>query len=169
MRRIVASNVAVSRRMSRTRGHDNPREVALRSILHRRGLRFRIHLELIPGSRRSADIVFPRQRVAVFLDGCFWHGCPLHGTWPKVNAEWWRAKIETNKLRDRDTDDRLAATRWTVVRVWEHESLGAAAHRIATVVGATTPTQERFEGATQAARRESNCDPSGKTMDHSGV
>jgi DNA mismatch endonuclease, patch repair protein len=120
--------------MSRTSGRDNPHELALRSMLHRRGLRFRVHTRLIPGSQRSADIVFPGPRVVVYLDGCFWHGCPLHGTWPKLNAEWWRAKIEANKRRDSDTNARLLAAGWKVVRVWEHEDLHDAALRIETAL-----------------------------------
>ena len=119
-----------ARRMSRTPQRDNPHERSLRSELHRRGLRFRLHRRLILGSRRSVDIVFPASRTAVFVDGCFWHGCPVHGTWPKNNAEWWRAKIETNIARDRDTNDKLADAGWTVLRVWEHEDLSAAADRI---------------------------------------
>jgi DNA mismatch endonuclease (patch repair protein) len=84
--------------------------------------------------RRRADIVFAKKRVVVFVDGCFWHGCPEHGTWPKENRQWWREKIEANVARDRDTDTRLRASGWTVVRVWEHEdplqAAGAIAHRL---------------------------------------
>lgn len=119
-----------SERMSRTAQRDNLRERSLRSELHRRGLRFRLHRKLIEGSRRTVDIVFPLQRVAIFLDGCFWHGCPKHGTWPKNNADWWRNKIETNVHRDRDTNLRLKKAGWTVIRVWEHEDICAAAARI---------------------------------------
>jgi DNA mismatch endonuclease (patch repair protein) len=68
--------------------------------------------------------------VAVFVDGCFWHGCPTHGTWPKSNAEWWRAKIEANRARDVDTDARLTTGGWVAVRVWEHEAPTSAADRI---------------------------------------
>jgi DNA mismatch endonuclease (patch repair protein) len=91
-------------------------------------------MRLLPGSQRTADIVFPRRRVAVYLDGCFWHGCPIHGTWPKLNADWWRAKIEANKCRDKDTDARLRSAGWMVIRVWEHENLEAAANRVVKVV-----------------------------------
>ena len=80
------------------------------------------------------DIVFPVPRTAVFLDGCFWHGCPQHGTWPKNNADWWRAKINANIARDRDTDAKLLAAGWLVVRVWEHEAIAAAANRIQAAV-----------------------------------
>jgi DNA mismatch endonuclease (patch repair protein) len=73
-------------------------------------------------------------KVAVFCDGCYWHGCPEHGTWPKANAEWWREKIEANKRRDQDTDAELAAAGWAVIRVWEHQDPKDAARRVAGVV-----------------------------------
>lgn len=130
------------KRMAATRGRDNAREKLLRSCLHRRGLRFRLHHQIVDGTRRSADIVFPSSRVAVFLDGCFWHGCPLHGTWPKNNADWWREKIETNVARDRDTDRRLASLGWTVLRVWEHETIDDAVDRIERVVRANSDQAE---------------------------
>jgi DNA mismatch endonuclease (patch repair protein) len=102
----------------------------LRSSLFRKGFRYRVHASLIGGSKRTVDIVFPRQRIAVFVDGCFWHGCPVHGTWPKNNAQWWRAKIEANRSRDRDTDRHLADLGWVVIRIWEHEEIMAAVDRI---------------------------------------
>jgi DNA mismatch endonuclease (patch repair protein) len=123
-----------SKRMSRTAQRDNSGELALRSELHRRGLRFRLHRHLLVGVRRSADIAFPSSRTAIFVDGCFWHGCPEHGTWPKNNAAWWRAKINGNIARDRDTDVRLIDAGWTVLRVWEHEAVQAAADRIEAAV-----------------------------------
>jgi len=123
-----------SRRMRATAGRDNAAERALRSALHATGLRFRIHRRLLPGSTRTTDVVLPRAQVAVFVDGCFWHGCPIHGTWPKRNSEWWRAKIDANRRRDRDTDTRLSALGWEVVRIWEHEDPIEAAARIAMVV-----------------------------------
>lgn len=84
--------------------------------------------------RRRADIVFASARVAVFLDGCFWHGCPKHGTWPKANADWWRTKIRRNQQRDTDTDKLLAANGWRVVRVWSHDDPVRAAVRIVALV-----------------------------------
>jgi DNA mismatch endonuclease (patch repair protein) len=84
--------------------------------------------------RRRVDIVFPRERVAVFVDGCFWHSCPDHATHPRANAEFWRSKLQRNVDRDRDTDGRLEALGWTVLRFWEHEDPGAAADRIEAVV-----------------------------------
>lgn len=122
--------------MRATPRRDTPAEIALRSELHHRGLRYRIDYPPLPELRRRADIVFTRQKVAVFCDGCYWHGCPEHGTWPKANAEWWRRKIEANRVRDRDTDRRLTAAGWTVIRVWEHEDPAVAANTVAKAVRA---------------------------------
>lgn len=122
------------RRMSRQRSRDTGIEMALRRELHRAGLRFRIHRRPLPGVRREVDIVFGPVKVAVFVDGCYWHGCPEHATWPKNNAEFWKAKIEGNRVRDADTDARFAEAGWTVVRVWEHENPVAAAAGIESVV-----------------------------------
>jgi DNA mismatch endonuclease (patch repair protein) len=118
--------------MIRTRGFDNPRERAIRSELHRLGLRFRIHYRAVSGTTRTIDIAFTRLRLAVFCDGCFWHGCPQHATQPKTNAEWWRQKIAANVARDRDTNARLLASGWSVLRIWEHESVDRA---VAMIVG----------------------------------
>ncbi|MEE2058319.1 very short patch repair endonuclease [Rhodococcus artemisiae] len=117
-------------RMSRQRRRDTVPELALRRELHRRGLRFFVDRAPIAGMRRRADLVFPRRRVAVYVDGCFWHRCPEHATAPKNNAEWWDAKLAANVRRDRDTDARLADAGWTVVRVWEHEDATTAADRV---------------------------------------
>src|SRR5258706_12912524 len=117
--RPPASSLDVRRRMQATRRRDTPGEIALRQALRALGLRYRVDVT-VPGTRRRADVAFIRAKVAVFLDGCFWHGCPKHGTWPKVNASWWRTKIEGNRLRDRDTDRRLRRAGWTVIRYWEH-------------------------------------------------
>ncbi|MEA2381596.1 MAG: mismatch endonuclease, patch repair protein [Solirubrobacteraceae bacterium] len=122
--------------MRAQRERDTGIEREIRSRLHARGLRFRVHRRLLQGSRREVDVVFPGARVAVFVDGCFWHGCPEHGTWPRNNAEFWRRKIEDNVRRDADTNARLEADGWTVVRVWEHESPAEATTRIAAVVDA---------------------------------
>ncbi|HAF20244.1 MAG TPA: very short patch repair endonuclease [Chloroflexi bacterium] len=116
--------------MSANRKKNTSPERRLRSALHRLGLRYRIHAKPIQGSNMSADVVFRPSRVAVFLDGCFWHGCETHGTWPAVNREYWRAKISGNVLRDRRVDDLLAQAGWNSIRVWEHESSTAAANRI---------------------------------------
>ncbi|MTE18107.1 DNA mismatch endonuclease Vsr [Streptomyces sp. TRM43335] len=121
-------------RMSRQRSRDTEVELALRRALHASGLRYRVHRRPVKGVRREADIVFGPARVAVFVDGCFWHGCPQHATWPKNNAEFWRRKIEGNRTRDLDTDARLADAGWAAVRVWEHEDPAEAAARIAALV-----------------------------------
>ncbi len=106
-------------------------ELRLRRCLHAMGLRYRVDQAVLKRPRRTADLVFTRARVAVFVDGCFWHGCPEHASWPKSNADFWRDKIETNRRRDKDTDDRLEAEGWAVVRIWEHEDPHEAANRIA--------------------------------------
>jgi DNA mismatch endonuclease (patch repair protein) len=116
--------------MSRQKSRNTQVEVALRKALHAAGLRYRVHRRPVPGVRREADIVFIGAKVAVFVDGCFWHGCPDHATWPKNNAQFWRDKIESNRRRDTDTDARLAEAGWLAVRVWEHEATEAAADRV---------------------------------------
>jgi DNA mismatch endonuclease (patch repair protein) len=88
-------------------------------------------------ARRTIDIVFPKLKVAVFLDGCFWHGCPQHATQPKSNAEWWRAKLDKNVSRDAETTEHLRAEGWTVLRFWEHEMPNDVADTVrATVLAA---------------------------------
>jgi len=125
--------------MKSARREDTRPEKLLRSHLHRLGLRFRIQQKLLDGIRRKADVVFRPARVVVLVDGCFWHGCPEHGTWPKENAAFWRDKIETNRRRDADTDRRLIEEGWLVIRVWEHEDPLTAATRIAEAVRARRP------------------------------
>ncbi|MEC3979835.1 very short patch repair endonuclease [Amycolatopsis sp. H20-H5] len=120
--------------MSRQRSRNTGIELALRRELHGRGLRYRIHRCPLPSMRREADLVFGPSRVAVFIDGCFWHGCPEHATWPKRNGEFWRTKIEKNRARDIDTDRRLDAAGWVSARAWEHEDPADAASRIAVLL-----------------------------------
>ncbi len=98
------------------------------------GIRFRVDYPL-PGLRRRADIALPRAHVAVFVDGCFWHSCPEHGTLPKSNTLWWSEKLAANRDRDRNTDERLARGGWTVIRVWEHEDPAEAVDRIRRATG----------------------------------
>lgn len=116
------------------RRRDTSCEMEIRSLLHAAGLRYRVDARPLPEWRRRADLVFPRVRTAVFIDGCFWHGCPDHRALPKANASWWRAKIARNRERDAETDERLQAAGWTVLRIWEHEDPAEAAARIAEVV-----------------------------------
>jgi len=107
-------------------------EIALRRALHRRGLRFRKDYKIASGGRGvRADVVFPRQRVAVFVDGCYWHGCPQHFRMPTRNADYWAAKIARNQARDRRVSDELGAAGWRVLRVWEHEPPDDAAALVA--------------------------------------
>jgi DNA mismatch endonuclease (patch repair protein) len=120
--------------MRRVRSRDTPAELAIRSRLHRLGLRFRVHKAPLGSLNRRADIVFPRQRVAAFVDGCFWHGCPEHGSWPAANATWWRAKIERNRARDTETDRLLTQAGWMVMRIWEHDDPDEAATQVAAAV-----------------------------------
>lgn len=116
--------------MSRVRNRDTQPEMAIRRELHRRGLRYRVSYR-IPGIGRVVpDIVFTRRKVAVFVDGCFWHRCPTHATFPKANEAWWAEKLEKNVCRDRANDERLTTAGWAVIRVWEHEEPRVAADRI---------------------------------------
>lgn len=106
--------------MQLQRRRDTAPEVAIRRVLHAHGLRYRVAFK-VPGlPRRTIDVAFPRKKVALFIDGCFWHGCPQHGVQPKNNADWWHAKLQGNAERDRSTDDHLQRNGWTVIRIWEH-------------------------------------------------
>lgn len=122
--------------MQANRSRDTGPELAIRSLLHRRGLRYRVVARPIPEVRRTADIVFTRAKVAVFVDGCFWHVCPQHYREPASNVGYWREKARRNVERDRETDALLTAAGWTVVRVWEHVDPADAVERIAEIVAA---------------------------------
>ncbi|MFJ6103929.1 very short patch repair endonuclease [Streptomyces sp. NPDC092359] len=120
--------------MSRQAGKDTAAELAVRRLLHAAGLRYRVEYP-VPGMvRRRIDVAFTSVKVAVLIDGCFWHGCPEHATQPKANAEWWRQKLDRNKSRDRETTEHLQTQGWAVLRFWEHESPEAVALRIAATV-----------------------------------
>ena len=117
--------------MQRQPTRDTYPEMALRRLLHAYGLRYRVDASPLAGLRRRADIVFRPARVAVFVDGCFWHGCPDHGSRPThANPGYWSTKTATNRDRDRDTDERLRAAGWYSVRIWEHEPAESAVHRV---------------------------------------
>lgn len=124
------SSDAARRVMQGNRRRDTRPEMRIRRALHALGYRYRVDRAPLPSLRRRADIVFTRQRVAVFVDGCFWHRCPRHGTSPRSNAEYWQAKIARNVERDRETDADLRDSGWRVVRVWEHEPVGEAVDRV---------------------------------------
>ena len=123
--RLVVSNES-SARMAKQAIRDTVPEMVIRKALSAAGLRYRVDYPLPGLPRRRADIVFTRQHLAVFVDGCFWHKCPEHATFPKTNAEWWRQKLQRNWDRDRETDIILTTNGWEVIRVWEHEDIGYA-------------------------------------------
>ncbi|MEW2607488.1 MULTISPECIES: very short patch repair endonuclease [Streptomyces] len=120
--------------MRGNRSKDTRPELRLRSLLHKQGLRYRVAARPLPELRRTADLIFSRPKVAVFVDGCFWHGCPEHLRESHKNADFWRNKIEGNRTRDAETDHLLQMAGWTVIRVWEHEDPEAAAARVVSTV-----------------------------------
>lgn len=126
----ISPGGALSRKMSSLARRDTLPEIELRQALHARGMRFRVQFPVPGNKRRRIDIAFTRVRLAVYVDGCFWHGCPEHGTQPVANADWWVWKIQRNQWRDRDTDEKLRHSGWTVLRVWEHEDVERAAVRV---------------------------------------
>lgn len=131
----VPSSSAVSARMRRQARGDTGPELLLRRLLHAAGLRYRVAYKVPGMPRRTIDIAFTRARVAVFVDGCFWHSCPDHATFPAANAAWWSAKLAGNKRRDLSTTEHLVGLGWEVVRIWEHEDMVIQAqvvvHRVA--------------------------------------
>jgi DNA mismatch endonuclease, patch repair protein len=132
-----ASTPDIRRRMQGQRTRDTKPEMVIRRMVHRAGLRYRVDRAPVVGVRRRADLVFAGPRLAVFVDGCFWHGCPQHCRLPARNYEFWQAKIERNFARDLDTTRRLEDAGWRVLRIWEHEPPEQGAQRlIATVRGA---------------------------------
>jgi DNA mismatch endonuclease (patch repair protein) len=124
------SSAAVSAVMRGNRKTDTRPEIALRSALHRRGHRFRKNVRPEPDINCRVDILFRRTRLVIFVDGCFWHGCPKHGTSPRTNAVYWTPKIARNVERDRANDELLARRGWQVLRTWEHEPPTEAVSRI---------------------------------------
>lgn len=126
----TASSVGVRASMRANRPRDTRPELSLRSLLHQRGLRYRVDTRPIAEVRRRADLIFPGNRVAIFVDGCFWHGCPDHYRPATKNREFWQEKINGNRARDTETNEMLAAAGWTVIRVWEHDDLAQAAIEI---------------------------------------
>jgi DNA mismatch endonuclease (patch repair protein) len=126
--------------MQANRRRDTQPELRLRSALHRAGCRFRVDLPVQTDDRSiRVDIAFPRRRVAIFVDGCFWHGCPVHGTQPRSNTWYWGPKLRRNVERDGIADSALSAAGWIVVRVWEHELVDAALERILDIVRSGEP------------------------------
>lgn len=129
-----ASSGAVRASMQSNKGRDTKPELALRRAVHSLGLRYRVAFRPIKSVRRTADLVFTRAKVAVFMDGCFWHGCPTHHTVAVTNAGFWAEKVRRTRERDLETDRLLAEAGWRVLRVWEHEDPVEAAERVAALV-----------------------------------
>ncbi|WP_232074795.1 very short patch repair endonuclease [Phytohabitans suffuscus] len=133
-----AKNAAVRAVMRANRSRDTGPELRMRSLLHRAGLRYRVNTRPIPALRRTADLVFTAARVAVFVDGCYWHGCPDHHRPSRQNSEFWLDKIAGNRARDQETNQALVEAGWRVVRIWEHEDPVDAAERVAGIVRGIT-------------------------------
>jgi DNA mismatch endonuclease (patch repair protein) len=129
-----ASSEAVRASMRSNKGRDTKPELALRRAVHALGLRYRVAFRPVTSVRRSADLVFTKARVAVFLDGCFWHGCPIHHTFAVTNAGFWAEKVRRTRERDAETNRILEEAGWYVLRIWEHEDPGDAAERVAELV-----------------------------------
>ena len=125
-----ASSEATRSSMRSNRGRDTKPELAIRRILHARGLRYNVNRRPVRTLRRTADILFPRIKLAVFIDGCFWHGCPEHHTLSKTNTPYWSDKVEANRLRDQETDRLLHEAGWETIRIWEHVPAREAANFI---------------------------------------
>ncbi|MGW4020544.1 very short patch repair endonuclease [Streptomyces sp. NPDC005009] len=136
--------------MSRQASKDTGAELAVRRLLHAAGLRYRVEYPVPGMPRRRLDVAFPRAKVAVLIDGCFWHGCPQHATQPKANAEWWRSKLDRNMARDRETTEHLLAAGWTVLRFWEH----TPAEEIAATVRAAVDREKRERDLRKQRARE---------------
>lgn len=140
----VASTVLVAARMSRQRRRDTAPEVAVRRVLFARGLRYRVNYPVPGMNRRTIDIAFTRAKIAVFLDGCYWHGCPIHGTRPRANAEWWASKLDRNQQRDAETSKYLATHAWIVLRFWEHDAVEHVVDTVSDqIAGITSPGARR--------------------------
>jgi DNA mismatch endonuclease, patch repair protein len=129
-----ASSAATRASMRANKGRDTKPELALRRAVYALGLRYRVSRRPVKSVRRTADLVFVGAKVAVFLDGCFWHGCPTHHTMAATNTDYWQRKLQTNRARDAETNRLLEAEGWQVIRIWEHEDTDEAATRVATAV-----------------------------------
>ncbi|MFI7125727.1 very short patch repair endonuclease [Nonomuraea sp. NPDC050153] len=140
-----ASSEGVRKSMQSNRGRDTRPELALRRAVHALGLRYRVCVRPLPAVRRTADLVFTKAKVAVFMDGCFWHGCPDHHTKSATNAAYWADKVRRNRERDAETDQLLAEAGWTVVRIWEHEDPFSSAGKVAERVRAAAVRKIQFD------------------------
>lgn len=141
--RPQAASALTHRKMAAVGRKDTPQEVAIRKELFRLGCRYKLHFRPLKDFRWTADIAFTKPKLLVFVDGCFWHGCPIHGSLPKTNREWWTAKIGRNVERDAEATRVLTARGWTVMRVWSHEAPSEAAKRIVQVL---RPDEQKENG-----------------------
>ncbi|WP_308277296.1 very short patch repair endonuclease [Streptomyces ginkgonis] len=149
-----ASSPATQASMRSNRPRDTRPEKALRSAVHALGLRFNVSARPLPKVRRTADLVFSRVHLAVFLDGCYWHGCPEHHSLSATNTAYWTDKFETNRRRDRQTDQWLREAGWEVLRVWEHEDPTTAALRVREVYHRLSKEIEEARAERASARRK---------------
>lgn len=133
-----ASSEAIRKTMQGCRYRDTKPELALRSAVHRLGLRYRTTVRPLPSLARTADLVFFGPKLAVFMDGCFWHGCPEHSSVPLSHSSYWEAKLKRNRERDAETDEALRTEGWTVLRIWEHEDPLVAAEKVKAKYSALT-------------------------------
>lgn len=143
-----ASSAARRRNMQAIRSRDTTPERLIRRLVHAQGLRYRVAARPLSDLRRTADLVFRPAKVAVFIDGCYWHGCPEHYVPPKTNAGYWSDKVARNMARDRDTDERLKGAGWLVLRFWEHEPAEACSEAICRTV---TSRRQTSPGDTPSA------------------
>ena len=148
----AASTDAIRRSMVANRGRDTSPELAVRQLLYRLGLRYRVNYQPETSLRRSVDIVFTRARIAVFIDGCFWHSCPQHGSLPRANAEFWASKLGRTQERDAETNAALAKLGWRVLRYWEHE----APSRVVTMVVAELTQHDESGGRERHSARSAS-------------
>lgn len=147
-----ATSPEVRRSMQANRGRDTKPELAIRRAVYATGLRYRVDSRPLAGLNRRADLVFIGAKVAVFVDGCFWHGCPTHHTVARANAKFWAEKVRRNRERDAETNQALETAGWIAIRVWEHEDPAAAASRVVATV------RERRDRARPKLRRTSEAE-----------
>lgn len=138
--------------MQANRGRDTKPELALRRELHRRGWRYRVDIAPLASLRCRGDLVFGKQRVVVFVDGCFWHGCSTHRSIPKANAAWWKTKLSATAARDHRNNQVLSAAGWKVVRVWEHEGAQEAADRVEEALKGAEAVNSAYRGRAGPSR-----------------
>ncbi|MXZ52250.1 MAG: very short patch repair endonuclease [Acidimicrobiaceae bacterium] len=161
--------------MQGNRSRDTKPEMAVRSAVHRRGIRFRVSARPQPEIARTADLVLRKTRIAVFVDGCYWHGCPDHHTQPATNAQYWADKIARNVERDSETTAYLQQAGWTVLRFWEHEDPEAVADQVQEAVHSALASARDSRGKPgwgpplgRVSRLQSRCDPIGQETDGPG-